>query len=67
MSTRYSLQHKKLVIRLFKEVFKQDVMATSRYTGIPERTLRDWIYAARRAAASRKSAATTMPIVQRRT
>ena len=63
---RYSSAHKKLVLRLFKEVFKQDVMATSRYTGIPERTLRDWVYAARRVAASRKSAATTMHNVQRR-
>ena len=63
--TRYSPAHKKLVLRLFKEVFKQDVMATSRYTGIPERTLRDWIYAARHAAASRRSAATAVPIVQR--
>lgn len=65
--TRYSPAHKKLVLRLFKEVFKQDVTATSRYTGIPQRTLRDWLYAARRAAASRKSAATAVPIVQRRT
>jgi hypothetical protein len=64
---RYSLAHKKLVLRLYLEIFKRDVMRTSRYTGIPERTLRDWVYAARRAAASRKSAATTMPIVQRRT
>ena len=63
--TRYSPAHKKLVL-LFKEVFKQDVMATSCYTGIPERTLRDWLYAARRAAASRKSAATAVLIVQRR-
>ena len=64
--TRYSPAHKKLVLRLFKEVFKQDVMATSRYTGIPERTLRDWLYAARRAAASRKIAAAAQPIAQRR-
>lgn len=63
---RYSPAHKKLVLRLFKEVFKQDVTATSRYTGVPERTLRDWLYAERRAAASRKSAATALPIVQRR-
>ena len=64
---RYSPAHKKLVLRLFKEVFKQDVMATSRYTNIPERTLRDWLYAARRAAASRKSAAAAHPTAQRRT
>ncbi len=64
--TRYSPAHKQLVIRLFKEVFKQDVMATCRYTNIPERTLRDWLYAARRAAASRKSAATAVPIATRR-
>ena len=64
---RYSPAHKQLVLRLFKEVFKRDVMATSRYTGIPERTLRDWLYAARRAAASRKPAATAHLITQRRT
>ena len=63
---RYSPAHKKLVLRLFKEVFKQDVMATCRYTAIPERTLRDWLYAARRAAASRKVAATTKTILERR-
>ncbi len=65
--TRYSSAHKQLVLRLFKEVFKRDVMATCRYTGIPERTLRDWLYAARRAAASRKSVATAHLITQRRT
>jgi hypothetical protein len=64
--TRYAPSHKKLVLRLFKEVFKQDVTATCRYTEIPERTLRDWVYAARRAAASRKSAATALPIAPRR-
>jgi hypothetical protein len=41
-------------------------MATSNYTGIPERTLRDWVRAARRAAASPNSAATALPFVQRR-
>lgn len=66
MSKRYSPAHKKLVLRLFKEVFKQDIMATVRYTTIPERTLRDWVYAQRRAAASRKSAETTMAKMQRR-
>jgi len=64
--TKYSPAHKKLVLRLFAEVFKADVMATSRYTGVPERTLRDWLYAARRAAASRKTAVTVTPKMQRR-
>ncbi len=64
--TRYAPTHKKLVLRLYKEAFKGDVMATSRYTEVPERTLRDWIYAARRAAASRKPAATAHPTAQRR-
>ncbi|MBI1278052.1 MAG: hypothetical protein GC179_07990 [Anaerolineaceae bacterium] len=63
---RYNPSHKKLVLRLYKEAFKGDVVATSRYTEVPERTLRDWIYAAHRAAASRKSAAAAVPIVQRR-
>lgn len=66
MSTRYALAHKKLILRLYKEAFKGDVAATARYTGVPERTLRDWLYAARRAAASRKSAATTVEVMQRR-
>ncbi len=64
--TRYSPSHKKLGCRLYKEAFKQDVTATSRYTEVPERTLRDWVYAARRAATSRKSAATTHPTAQQR-
>ena len=65
--TRYSPAHKKLVLRLFKEVFNQDVGATCRYTGIPERTLRDWVYAARRATAPRNAAKSTLPFVQRQT
>ncbi len=62
---RYSPAHKNLVLRLFKEVFKQDVIATCRYTQIPERTLRDWVRTARRAAASRKAAEPTLPIRRR--
>lgn len=64
---RYNPSHKKLVLRLYKEAFKGDVMATCRYAEVPERTLRDWIYAAHRAAASRKSAATAVPFATRRT
>ena len=63
---RYAPAHKKLVLRLLKDVFKHDVVAAARYTGVPERTLRDWVYAARRAAASRKSAALHLQNVQRR-
>ena len=43
--TKYAPAHKKLVLRLFAEVFKGDVMKTCNYTGIPEHTLRDWLYA----------------------
>ncbi len=64
---RYSPAHKNLILRIFAEVFKGDVAKTARYSNVPERTLRDWIYAARRAAAaSRKSAATATPKMQRR-
>ncbi len=65
--TRYSPAHKNLILRIFADVFKGDVAKTARYAHVPERTLRDWLYAAQRAAAaSRKSAATATPKVQRR-
>lgn len=63
---RYTPAHKKLVLRLYHEVFRKNVHATCRYTEVPERTLRDWIYAARRAAATRKPAATVVQNLQRR-
>jgi hypothetical protein len=48
MSRRYSPEHKRLVLRLLS-AFRGDVAMTSRFTGIPERTLRDWYADARRA------------------
>ena len=48
MSTRYSQAHKLLVLRLLS-AFNGDVAQTSRFTGVPERTLRDWIVSARQA------------------
>jgi hypothetical protein len=65
MSHRYSPAHKELVLRLFKDAFKKDVMETVRYTRVPERTLRDWLYAARRAEASRRAAAAQRPAPKR--
>ncbi|MBZ0282943.1 MAG: hypothetical protein K8L97_19540 [Anaerolineae bacterium] len=53
---RYSLAHKRLVFKILND-FKGDVMKTSFYTEVPERTLRDWIYAARAAEILRKAAA----------
>jgi hypothetical protein len=47
MSRRYSPEHKRLVLRLLS-AFSGDVATTSRFTGIPERTLRDWYADARR-------------------
>ena len=39
MSRRYSSDHKALVLKILK-AYKDDVLAASRYTGVPERTLR---------------------------
>jgi hypothetical protein len=65
MSHRYTPAHKELVLRLFKDAFNRDVMATVRYTHVPERTLRDWLYAVRRAETSRKSATAQRPAPKR--
>ena len=65
--SKYSRTHKNLVLRIYAEVFKGDVTKTARYAQIPQRTLRDWIYAAQRSAAvSRTAAKTPLPPVQRR-
>jgi len=45
MSRRYAPDHKLLVLRIFAAFFEGDIAATSRFTGIPERTIRDWFYA----------------------
>jgi hypothetical protein len=41
MSRRYAPDHKQLVLKIMSN-FKGDILATRRYTGIPERTLREW-------------------------
>jgi hypothetical protein len=69
MSKRYSIAHKKLVLKLLTHAFKRDVVATARFCNVPERTLRDWIYNAKVtkvAAGSRPSAAATTRLAQRR-
>ncbi|MBZ0287155.1 MAG: hypothetical protein K8I30_06030 [Anaerolineae bacterium] len=55
MSRRYSPDHKALVLKILK-AYKDDVLAASRYTGVPERTLREW-RREQRAAALRRCAA----------
>jgi hypothetical protein len=45
MSRRYAADHKNLVLKIFAAVFEGDAAATSRFTGVPERTIRDWFYA----------------------
>jgi len=42
MSRRYSPDHKLLVLRLYV-AFQGDIAAASRFTHVPERTLRDWV------------------------
>jgi hypothetical protein len=44
MSRRYAPDHKQLVLRVFALVFDCNAAATSKFTGIPERTIRDWYY-----------------------
>ncbi len=56
MSRRYAPDHKRLVLKVFNDL-KGNVTHTVRYTGVPERTLRDWIEEARAAAVRRKAAA----------
>ncbi|MBZ0282846.1 MAG: hypothetical protein K8L97_19055 [Anaerolineae bacterium] len=56
MSRRYAPDHKQLVLKIFND-YKGNVIHTVRYTGVPERTLRDWVEEARAAAARRKAAA----------
>jgi hypothetical protein len=41
MSRRYTPDHKALVLKILV-ANKGDITATSRFTGVPERTLRDW-------------------------
>ena len=41
MSRRYAPDHKMLVLKLLSN-FKGDAVVTSRYTGVPERTIREW-------------------------
>jgi transposase-like protein len=61
MSRRYSTAHKQLVLKLLQS-FKGDITATSRYTGVPQRTLREWReHQVRVAAARRQSAGGTPP------
>jgi transposase len=55
MSRRYSADHKALVLKILK-AYKDDVIAASRYTGVPERTLREWRSEQRLAAMRHRAA-----------
>jgi hypothetical protein len=55
MSRRYSADHKALVLKILK-AYKDDVIAASHYTGVPERTLREWRREGRLAAMRRRVA-----------
>lgn len=41
MSRRYAPDHKRLALKIMQD-FKWDAAQASRYTAIPERTLREW-------------------------
>ena len=66
MSRRYSPDHKELVLRVFAILFECNAAATSKFTGIPERTIRDWFYAdleaMKREGAAAAAAAGTPPV-----
>ncbi len=42
MSKRYCPEYKQLVLRLIKQAFRGSIPEASRFTGVPQRTLRDW-------------------------
>jgi transposase-like protein len=55
MSRRYSPDHKALILKILN-AYKKDVVAASRYTGVPERTLREWRREQRAASLRRRAA-----------
>ena len=63
MSRRYSPDHKALVLKILK-AYKDDVSAASRYTGVPERTLREWRREQRLAAMRHRAAMTSRKLPQ---
>ena len=56
MSRRYSPDHKALVLKILK-AYKDDGVVASGYTGVPERTLREWRREEREMAALRRRTA----------
>ena len=56
MSRRYSPDHKALILKILK-AYKDNVVAASRYAGVPERTLREWRREEQQMAALRRRAA----------
>jgi hypothetical protein len=64
MSRRYSPDHKALVLKILK-AYKEDVTAASRYTGVPERTLREWRREMRLAARRESAAMQQRKVAQR--
>ena len=64
MSRRYSPDHKALVLKILK-AYKDDVLAASRYTGVPERTLREWRREQRLAAMRQRAAMQSRKLPQR--
>jgi hypothetical protein len=67
MSKRYALDHKILALKVMRD-FNWDAAKASQYTGIPDRTLREWRrqhrqkVARSRALASQKSTTSKQPL-----
>jgi hypothetical protein len=65
MSRRYAPDHKNLVLKLLAN-FKGDIVVTSRYTGVPQRTIREWRIEQRMAAMRQRVAMQKAKMPQQR-
>ncbi len=65
MSRRYSPDHKALILKILA-AYNQDITITCAFTGVPERTLRDWQAEQRRLAARARTAAAKKSTATRR-
>jgi hypothetical protein len=65
MSRRYAPDHKALVLKILV-AYHYDVAAASQYTGVPERTLRDWHHEILAADRRERAASAAVSIPKRR-
>ena len=65
MSRRYAPDHKALVLKILV-AYKYNVTAASQYTGVPERTLREWRNEQQAAAIRQRAAVQKAKMPQQR-